>query len=206
MDVTQYAAKVKLLSDQITKAELVIILRELQAVLHKNVAGDALEFGCFVGTTSVHLQRFLQGSERELWVYDSFQGLPAKTKEDLSPAGEQFAKGELSASKAQLIKHFKQASLPLPHITKAWFSEVNENQVPPKVAFAFLDGDYYHSIRDPLKLIWPRLTPGAVVIIDDYANEALPGARRAVDEWLQAHPAKLRVEASLAIVRTPSGG
>ena len=36
---------------------------------------------------------------------------------------------------------------------------------------------------------------------DDYANEALPGAAKAVDEWLHTHPAKLRVEHSLAIIR-----
>ena len=74
-------------------------------------------------------------------------------------------------------------------------------QVPDIISFAYLDGDYYHSVRDPLKLIWGRLSPGAIVLVDDYANEALPGAAKAVDEWLHTHPAKLRVEHSLAIIR-----
>ena len=72
--------------------------------------------------------------------------------------------------------------------------------MPEQIAFAFLDGDYYASIRDSLALVWPRLTPGAVIIVDDYANEKLPGAARAVDEWLATHPAQLRVQASLAIL------
>ena len=57
---------------------------------------------------------------------------------------------------------------------------------------------------DSLRLVWPRLTPGARVVVDDYASEALPGAARAVDEWLRQHPARLQVEQSLAILRLPT--
>ena len=66
--------------------------------------------------------------------------------------------------------------------------------------FAFLDGDYYESIMTPLTRIWPKLNAEAVVVVDDYAHDALPGARRAIDEWLKTHPATLRVESSLAIL------
>ena len=190
----------KLLSDQIDERELEIILRELEKVLGAKVPGDVVEFGCYVGTTSVPLGRRLVHTDKELYVYDSFEGLPDKSSEDESPAGLQFITGELLATKKQLIKNFKQAGVPLPVITKGWFSEVQLAQVPHEISFAFLDGDYYHSVLDPLKLIWDRLSPGATVIIDDYANEALPGAARATDEWLQTHPAKLRVEHSLAII------
>lgn len=201
-DVTKYVSSAKLLSEQITKAELQVILRELQHVLTEGVRGDVVEFGCYVGTTSVHMQRFLQPhTERQLWVYDSFEGLPEKVSEDMSPAGEQFQPGELHATKAQFIKNFKQANLPLPRIKKGWFSEVTSTDVPDEIALAFLDGDYYHSVLDPLKVIWPRLSSGAVVIVDDYANEALPGAQKAVQDWLKLHPADLRVEASLAIIK-----
>lgn len=192
----------KLLSDQIDERELQIILRELRTVVTAQVPGDVVEFGCYVGTTSVPMAQLLQTTEKTLHVYDSFEGLPEKTAEDKSPAGEQFKAGELSASKKKFIKNFKQAGLPLPVITKGWFSDVTPEQVPREIAFAFLDGDYYRSVLDPLKLVWPRLAPGAVVIIDDYANEALPGAAKATDEWLLTHPAQLRVEHSLAIIKT----
>ena len=190
----------KLLSDQIDKRELQIILRELERVLTASVAGDVVEFGCYVGTTSVPLGARLQKTNRQLHVYDSFEGLPEKTIQDESPVGIQFTAGELSASKKQFIKNFKQAHIPLPHITKAWFSDIEQEQVPKTIALAYLDGDYYHSILDPLRLIWPKLSPGAIVMVDDYANEALPGAARAVDEWLRDHPATVRVEHSLAII------
>lgn len=190
----------KLLSDQIDERELAIILRELETVLTANVQGDVVEFGCYVGTTSVPMGKRLMKTDKKLFVYDSFEGLPEKTPKDESPAGTQFVKGELLATKKQLIKNFKQAHVPLPIITKGWFSDITPDQVPESISFAYLDGDYYHSVLDPLKLIWPNLTPGAIVLVDDYANEALPGAAKAVDEWLRTHPAKIRVEHSLAII------
>jgi O-methyltransferase len=194
----------KLLSDQVDEREVTVVLRELERVLSAGVAGDAVEFGCYVGTTSVYLASRLASTDRQLWLYDSFEGLPPKTSEDHSPVGEQFVAGELFATKKQLIKNLTQAHVPMPKITKGWFSDVTEQQVPEQIAFAFLDGDYYHSIKDPLKLIWPRLSPGATVVIDDYANEALPGAARAVDEWLRTHRATIRVEHSLAILHLPA--
>lgn len=190
----------KLLSDQIDERELAIILRELEKVLGVGTPGDVVEFGCYIGTASVPLGKRLMSTDKKLYVYDSFEGLPEKTSEDESPTGTQFVAGELLASKKQLIKNFKQANVPLPVITKGWFSDVTPAQVPARIAFAYLDGDYYRSVLDPLKLIWDRLTPGAIILVDDYANEALPGAAKAVDEWLRTHPAKLRVEHSLAII------
>jgi O-methyltransferase len=181
-----------------------VVLRELERVLVAGVPGDVTEFGCYVGTTSVYLAERLKSTDRTLWLYDSFEGLPPKTAEDSSPAGEQFVTGELLATKKQLITNLKQARVPMPRITKGWFSDLTGADVPGKVAFAFLDGDYYHSVKDPLKLLWPRLSPGAIVVVDDYANEALPGAAKAVDEWLQGHQATIKVEHSLAILQLPA--
>ena len=96
----------KLLSDQIDERELAIILRELEKVLGVGTPGDVVEFGCYVGTTSVPLGKRLVTTNKKLFVYDSFEGLPDKTREDNSPAGLQFIKGELLATKKQLIKNF----------------------------------------------------------------------------------------------------
>lgn len=191
-----------LLSDQVDEREIRVILRELERVLERGVEGDVVEFGCYVGTTSVFLARRLAGSGRSLYLYDSFEGLPPKTDEDESPAGLQFKTGELLATKKQLIKNLRQANVPMPVIKKGWFSDLADADVPHAISFAFLDGDYYHSVRDPLKLIWPFLAPGATIIVDDYANEALPGAAKAVDEWLRTHSGTLTVEHSLAIIHT----
>lgn len=192
-----------IISDQVDKAELQVILTQLEQVLSATSEGAIVEFGCYVGTTSLYVQRLLDiYGQREFHVYDSFAGLPDKSAQDLSPAGEQFKTGELLAPKKEFIMNFKKAGLRLPRIHKGWFSEMTSDDIPDNIVFAFLDGDYYASIKDPLKLIWPKLAPGAVVIVDDYMNEALPGAAIATNEWLRTHPAKLQTAHSLAIIHT----
>ena len=193
-------AKYPIVSDQVDRTELRVILRELQKVLAAGAPGDVVELGCYVGTTSLFLQRLLTDTGKTLHVYDSFAGLPPKAQQDVSPAGEQFKQGELTASKAQLIKYFKQAGLPLPVIHKAWFEQLTRADTPDVICFAFSDGDFYTSILASLKVVWPKLAPGAIVIVDDYHTEALPGVRQALKEWSKDHSFTVRTEASLAII------
>jgi O-methyltransferase len=196
----------KLVSDQVEYAELEVIIRELTEVLKRSILGDVVELGCYSGTTSLFIQRILQKEviKRSFHVYDSFSGLPEKTAEDSSPVGVQFTAGQLTASKRQLISHFNQARLPLPIIHKSWFEELRSNDMPEAIAFAFLDGDFYRSIKSSLQVITPRLSAGATVIIDDYHSEALPGAKQAVAEWVRLHNLEVKPEQSLAIIKWTS--
>lgn len=192
------------ISSQVSKKELSIILNALSIIIENRVEGDVVEFGCFSGTTSLFMSRLLQLTEpaRTLHAYDSFEGLPPKNPEDASPAGQQFQTGSLRISKKEFVMNFKRAQLPLPSIHKGWFENLESDDIPDKIAFAFLDGDYYSSIKTSLKLIKPRLSKGAVIIVDDYQNEALPGAQKAVDEWLGDHHFKLQSNHTLAIIQT----
>ncbi|MEI7539483.1 MAG: TylF/MycF/NovP-related O-methyltransferase [Candidatus Saccharibacteria bacterium] len=189
-----------LLSDQVDTKEIEIIIRELNKVIDKKIAGDVVELGCYVGTTTVYLAKTLMTTSKRLYVYDSFEGLPEKTKQDLSPLGQQFQIGELHATKKQLIKNLTQARVPIPYIKKAWFSDLTKSDMPESIAFAFLDGDYYGSITDSLKVVEPHLIPGSVIVVDDYSNAALPGVARAVDEWLTGRFVVKKIEQSLAII------
>ncbi|MEO7747571.1 MAG: TylF/MycF/NovP-related O-methyltransferase [Candidatus Saccharimonadales bacterium] len=196
-------SKYPLVSDQVDKRELAVILRELgkqQGMLTDDAS--VVEFGCYIGTTSLFIQRLLDAyaSKASFHVYDSFAGLPEKVSQDASPAGEQFKAGELTASRKDFEMQFKKAGLRLPKIHKAWFNDLRADDVPDDIAFAYLDGDYYESIRDSLYLIQDKLMSNAVVVIDDYANEALPGTAKAVNEWLTGLSGHLRVQSSLAII------
>lgn len=194
-----------IITNQIDHKELLIILDELEKVIEKGVVGDIVEFGCYMGTTALFIKRLLIEFEntRNFHVFDSFAGLPEKTIHDFSPAGDQFKPGELTASKKQFITNFKKARLPLPIIHKAWFNDLRSSDIPNAIAFAFLDGDYYESIRVSLRLIESSLVAGAVVIVDDYHSDALPGAKKAVDEWLQNKDYALKVAHSLAVISSP---
>lgn len=190
-----------LLSDQVDAGEIAVIVRELKRVIDGGVAGEVVEFGCYVGTTSVYLARELGSTDKKLYVYDSFQGLPEKSSQDASAIGGQFQTGELLATKKQFIVNMKKSGVPMPIIKKGWFCDLKPADLPAQISFAYLDGDYYQSIADSFQLITPNLSTGAIIIVDDYGNDSLPGARRAVDEWLQKHNAKMRVEQSLAIIQ-----
>lgn len=191
-----------LVSDQMEYDELSVIVREASAIIDRQISGSFVELGCYTGTTALYIRRLLndRGAQNELHVYDSFDGLPEKTSADNSPAGEQFRAGELRASKQQLIKHFRQAGLQLPIIHKGWFEELTDADMPKEIAFAFLDGDFYTSIASSLNVITPHLIPGAIVLVDDYTNEALPGAQKAADAWAKKHEKNIRAEKSLGIV------
>lgn len=196
---------------QVSKLETEVLLHLLEETLEKGIAGDIVEFGCYRGDTSVIFERCLEKFRREnpekslkfLWIYDSFEGLPEKTREDSSVAGDQFKAGELLVSKREVIEKFKRNGLKIPRIGKGFFEKLDEKaDLPEKISFAFLDGDLYQSIKTSLKLVEPKLEKDGIIIVHDYNNPELPGSSKAVDEWLRAHPNKvLETRETLAILR-----
>lgn len=205
---------------QVTARETEILLQELTKTLKNNVPGDVVEFGCYKADTSVLYQKLLesmghggsilsenqanQTSQKILWLYDSFEGLPAKTREDNSAAGDAFQAGELLVTKREVIEKFKKMGLKLPKIKKAFFDDLDIiYDIPEKISYAFLDGDLYQSIKTSLNLVSSKMSQGGVIIVHDYNNPELPGSARAVDEWLKSHQVKVasfRVAETLAII------
>jgi O-methyltransferase len=186
-------------NDQVSEKETEKILALARKCL--SVEGDYVEFGCYKGDTSLMLAELLVENSvdksvdrlgkdggklaKKLWIYDSFEGLPEKTALDDSVMGTDFKGGELFTTKREVKERFLRAGLPVPVIKKAWFKDLTDKDVPGAIAFAFLDGDFYESIRDSLKLVASRMTIGGVLVVHDYTNPALPGVRRAIEEWRQ---------------------
>lgn len=203
MDIEKLLAKHPIISDQIGKPALAVVLRELEKVIHNNIPGDIAEFGCYIGTTSLFIRRILDTyqSDKKFYAYDSFEGLPPKTVHDASAVGTQFKAGELSVSKKQFLHEFKRARLTPPITYKAWFNDLTETQLPQQIAFAFLDGDFYESILVSLQLAWPRLRPGGTVAIDDYQRETLPGVERAINNFFRGNVSAVHHEHNIAIIQ-----
>lgn len=168
-------------NDQVTEGETVKILELARECL--DAEGDFVELGCYKGDTSLLLAELLKNSGKRLWIYDSFEGLPEKSLADESVLGVDFRGGELLVTKREVKERFLRAGLPVPVIKKAWFSDLTFDDLPEKIAFAFLDGDFYESIKCSLKLVEPRMVAGGVIVVHDYTNLALPGVKKAVDEW-----------------------
>lgn len=190
-------------NDQVTPKETHILLELAQEAL--SLPGDFVELGCYKGDTSVLLGKLLVEASPDcgkLWIYDSFAGLPEKTTEDASGAGENFQAGELFVTKHEAVQKIRRAGLHNVIIKKAWFDELTPADLPSQIAFAFLDGDLYGSIKTSLKLVVPLLHRQGIIVVHDYNNPELPGSSRAVDEFLRGHPEfQLTVRQTLAVLR-----
>ena len=103
-------------------------------------------------------------------------------------------------TKREVKERFLRAGLPVPVMKKGWFAELTEADMPEEIAFTFLDGDLYESIRDSLGLVGPKMVGDGTVMVHDYNNPALPGVAKAVDEWLAGKSYRLEVFQSLAIL------
>ncbi len=163
---------------------------KLLELLEKNLAinGDVVELGCYRGDTSLLFERLLEKAapDKKLWLYDSFEGLPAKSVEDNSVAGDAFREGELLVSKREVVSRFKKAGLHVPRIKKGFFEDLTDGDLPGEICFAFLDGDLYQSIKTSLKLVYNKLADGGIIVVHDYNNPELPGVTRAVDEFISS--------------------
>lgn len=153
----------------------------LNQTLLLGVPGDVVELGSLTGMTAAVMARTLMdfGSDKELWLYDSFEGLPPVGPEDgncpLIP--ENF-----KTSPFYTRERFTALGLPQPGIIEGWFDQTLEKYLPQAICFAHLDADLYSSTKEGLEALYPRLSPGAIVLVDDYAEPALCERLRAAYE------------------------
>lgn len=167
-------------------------------VLAYNVPGDLVEVGCNEGQYSVLIQKIIEHYDpsRRLHVYDSFEGLPAPQKRD---GPTYLSQGQLKTTREALVENFQRYGLRLPEIHQGWFHDTLPNSLPDRISFAYLDGDFYESIKVSLEHVYPRLSHGAICLIDDFADVSiwpeawnlLPGVKRACDEFFAAKPEKI---------------
>jgi len=178
MDINLYQKLKELLSDTI----------------NKKIQGDVVEIGCFKGYTSILIQDTLLSlnAGKKLHVYDSFQGLPERSDHDLNV---DLNENDLKCSPQELINNFEYYNLKTPVMHVGWFNDSLVNELPEKISFAHLDGDFYSSIKDSLNFIYPKLSSGSCVVIDDYYpdNDHFSGVKKACDEFFVDKPEELTI-------------
>lgn len=171
-------------------ARMVNIYHLLSQVLVFGVPGDVVELGCHEGQCALLMREILDdhGSEKSLHLYDSFLGLPNHGPMD---DGAVLAPGTLQASQARLLANFMDAGLALPEVHAGWFSETLPQQLPEILSFVHIDADLFAPIRECLEAVYTRLAASAIVVVDDYGWDGLPGVAVAVDEFLSGKPERL---------------
>ncbi|WP_217468897.1 TylF/MycF/NovP-related O-methyltransferase [Paraburkholderia sediminicola] len=176
-----------------------------RVVIDERVPGDFIETGVWRGGVTILMRAALTafgGFGRNVWVADSFAGLPAPNPAtDLRDAIWHHlmrAVGLLRSDLATVREAFARAGLLDRRVRflPGWFADTLPDAPIERLALMRLDGDWYDSTRDALDALYPRLSPGGFVIVDDYG---LPtGCARAVDEYRAVH----RIDAPLTRVNT----
>lgn len=167
-----------------------------------DLPGDVCECGVGSGATSALLANELRGSGKVLWLYDTFSGLPAPTVEDeliddIDQLGSMSAYvGHMSHPEAEMRARMKRLDIAPTafHVMQGLFdATIADDRLPKQVCFAYVDFDFYAPIKAALEKLSVRLTPGGIIMVDDYGFFS-KGAQTAVDEFVTSHAELFEIE------------
>jgi O-methyltransferase len=163
---------------------LLAMAHAVESIDRNDIPGDIVECGVW-GGGNIILARLLS-PHRRCWLYDTFTGMPAAgefdTKMDRKPGGI----GMLAVPLSTVINNLMATETMHLDLCRFIVGQVEETlpqpqNRPERIALLRLDTDYYSSTLSELEHLWPLLTPGGILIVDDYGHWI--GARRAVDEF-----------------------
>lgn len=183
-------------------SERTLVDRQRSYVLYRSAIqarvldGQAAEVGVYKGGTALLLRETLSGSGKVLHLFDTFEGMPeTDAARDIHRAGD-FDDTSLASVRAFVGDgddvEYHQGLFP----STATVIE------PDRFALVHVDADIYSSVRACCEFFYPRLTPGAVLLFDDYGFRSCPGAMEAVDEFFDdAREVPLYLPTGQALVR-----
>lgn len=157
-------------------------------VLANGVRGDFIETGVWRGGTCIFMRATLSAygdAERTVWVADSFAGLP-KPDADQYPhdrGDSHWTARVLAVSRKDVEANFKRYGLLDGQVRflEGWFKDTLPSAPIEELAIVRLDGDMYESTMDGLRDLYPKLSVGGHLIVDDYG--AIPACRQAVEDY-----------------------
>lgn len=160
----------------------------VEEVIANDVPGDLIETGVWRGGATIFMRAVLKAwgeSERRVWAADSFEGLPApNTSKYPADRGDRFHTFEqLKVSLDEVKENFRQYDLLDEQVRflKGWFSETLPSAPIKQLAVMRLDGDMYESTMDAITALYPKLSEGGYVIVDDY--ESVPACKQAIHHY-----------------------
>jgi O-methyltransferase len=171
----------------------------VERVLADGVPGDLIETGVWRGGVAIFMRGLLEAWEdptRVVVAADSFQGLPPPdTSRYPADANDQHhSVAGLAVSREDVARNFSLYGLLDDRVEflEGWFRDTLPTVHDRTWAVIRLDGDMYESTMDGLVHLYPRLSPGGFLIIDDYGYVA---CRQAVDDYRTEHGITEPVEA-----------
>jgi O-methyltransferase len=175
-------------------------------VVEHNIPGAIVECGVWRGGSMMVVARALLelSAVRDLYLFDTFEGMTAPTENDVMILDEKPATELLTKAKKEVAtslwccspiddvrENLSRTGYNLKHVhfIKGRVEDTIPARAPHSISLLRLDTDWYESTRHELFHLFPRLSPGGVLIIDDYGW--WKGARQATDEYLEQHGLRL---------------
>lgn len=182
--------------------KLEALIEAVRYVVRQEIPGHVVECGVWRGGSmqAVALTLLEQGdASRELHLFDTFEGMPPPTDEDTrtrlgrTRSAEEMLAGSEKDSKLWAVadlddvrKGMEETGYPteLIHYHVGLVEDTTPDEAPDSIALLRLDTDWYASTKHELEHLYERLSPGGVLILDDFGD--WDGARKATHEWLAA--------------------
>lgn len=163
--------------------------------------GDVCEFGTAQGATAALLANEIRATDKCLWLFDTFTGLPApspedRLKDDIFGLGSiERYEGEMRCDPAEVTARLDAISFPAERrrIRPGRVEQtLTATEGPRPVCFAYVDFDFYAPIRHALEYLDEHLAPGGQIMVDDY-DFFSTGAKTAVDEFVARRRGRFRL-------------
>ena len=179
-----------------TPPRLYALVRAVEYVIRNRVPGALVECGVWRGgsTMAMALTLLRLGiQDRDLFLYDTFEGMTEPGEEDVMHTGQRAHDllGDDHYKAAASLDEVRETLLGVGypperfHFVQGPVEETLPREAAVEIALLRLDTDWYSSTKHELIHLYPRLAPGGVLIVDDYAYWL--GARKAVDEFIAEH-------------------
>jgi hypothetical protein len=176
-------------------------------IVANGIAGDLVECGVWRGGSVMLMAHTLMrvgDTTRTIWLYDTFTGMTPPQPDDVQTMSGRPAREVLAEDRSGLFHGVAPRAVVEQNLARTGYPNFRliEGDVlttltsaPQTIALVRLDTDWYASTRHELEQLYPRVTPGGVLIIDDYGYWS--GARKATDEYLASrgeHPLLHRLD------------
>jgi O-methyltransferase len=187
-----------------TPPRIYALRRAVEYIATRPVEGAIVECGVWRGGSMMAVALtllWLGVTDRDLYLFDTFSGMTDPGEEDVKHSGERAADILAGASREShdwavaSIEQVREALLGIGypedriHFVQGRVEDTVPANAPAEIALVRLDTDWYSSTKHELVHLYPRLTSGGVLIVDDYAYWR--GARQAVDEYIQKNELSL---------------
>ncbi len=174
------------------------IIQSLKHIKKNNIDGELVECGVYKGGNIILYKKIIEqiGINKKIFAYDTFEGMikPGEYDKDLKgvSALETFKKyhsskvpwcySSIDEVKENIGKFNLNAEKDFIFIKGKVEETLKEKKnLPEKISLLRLDTDFYESTKIELEVLFPKLQPGGILIIDDYGH--WKGSKKAVDEY-----------------------